>query len=112
MERGSVTAEFAMVLTGITTIVVLLVGFLSVGISQVRVSEAAAAAARSLARGDDQGQVASTVSRIAGDGVTTELSREGEYVSVRVTGTPTGLVANVLNLSFSANATALSEAQK
>lgn len=82
-ERGSVTAEFAVVVPAVLLVVALTAGTLSATGRQVRLEQAAAQAARLLARGDGQDRAAGVVAAIAGS-ATTDVSREGDLVCVAV----------------------------
>lgn len=88
-ERGGVTAEFA---AALPAVVVLLVGCLAgvqlVG-EQVRVQDAAAIAARSVARGETSGSAASRAARLV-SGARLSVADDGDLrcatVSVRAGG--------------------------
>jgi len=54
-DRGTVTAELAVVLPSVLLVLAGCLGALRVGVEQARVDAAAAVVARSLARGDPQG---------------------------------------------------------
>ena len=51
-DRGSVAAEFAVALPAVALVLAVCVGGIGVGAQQLRLQDAAAGAARSLARGD------------------------------------------------------------
>lgn len=65
-DRGSVTAEFAVVVPAVLLVVALTAGTLSATSRQVRLEQAAAQAARLVARGEDTARATGVVARIAG----------------------------------------------
>ncbi|MCK6096129.1 hypothetical protein KZX06_09325 [Micrococcus sp. EYE_162] len=66
-ERGAVTAEYAALLPAVVLILVAVVLAGAASVQQVRNGDAAASAARLLARGDDVGEARRTVERMAGE---------------------------------------------
>ncbi|GER22447.1 hypothetical protein NCCP1664_09440 [Zafaria cholistanensis] len=83
-QRGSSTAEVAVLLPGIALLVALAVGAGSLGATQVRLEQAARAAARELARGEASATAHQTARRLAGDGVTVGISGGDRFRTVRV----------------------------
>lgn len=80
-ERGSVTAEFAVVLP---VVLLALLSVLAVGVlsaAAVRVQQAAGAVAREAARGGPTDDAAG----FAGDDASVQVSRSGEWARVTVT---------------------------
>ena len=89
-DRGSVTAEYAVLLPAAALV---LVGSITAGAAlwqQIRLEEAAAAAARQVARGEDQAAASTTVQRLAGDGAQLTAHSTDGWVSVRVVHPPPG----------------------
>ncbi|MGD6979429.1 MULTISPECIES: TadE family type IV pilus minor pilin [Citricoccus] len=89
-ERGSVTAEYAVLLPGAA---VVLAGALLAGaatLQQIRLEEAAAATVRELARGETDAQVLGTARRMAGDDARLSSSRTPGWVTVTLAHTPPG----------------------
>ncbi|WP_405372392.1 MULTISPECIES: TadE family type IV pilus minor pilin [unclassified Microbacterium] len=80
-ERGSVTAEFAVVVPAVVLVIVLAVSALSVGGRQVRLEQAAAQAARWAAR-DEPGDRVAAIARTLLDGAAVTVRRDGELVCV------------------------------
>jgi hypothetical protein len=78
-DAGSVTAEFAAVIPAVMLILACCLGAVQVVGQQVRLTDAAADAARSLARGDDAGRAAALVHRAVG-GASFGSERHGEFV--------------------------------
>lgn len=81
-DRGSVTAEFAVVLPAIVLVVSLGVGALAAGARQVRLQDAAADAARLVARGDDPGRAHAIVGSAGG---TADIQHRGDLMCVVAT---------------------------
>lgn len=80
-DRGSVTAEFAVALPAVVLVIALGVSALGAGARQVRLQDAAADAARLLARGDDHGRAQGAVTAAA-DGATMSIERSADLVCV------------------------------
>lgn len=93
MDRGSVTAEYAVLLPAAALVLGAAINVAVVGIDQVRLEEAAAAAARQLARGEDTSVVTSTVHTMAGTEVTVDTSATGDWATVHVTKSAPGPAA-------------------
>jgi hypothetical protein len=76
-----VTAEFAVALPAVIVVLACCLGAVQVASQQVRLSDAAADAARTLARGDDVGVAAARARQVAGPA---ELSTEtsGDFICV------------------------------
>lgn len=86
-DRGSATAETAIVLP-VVVVMVLVVLLTGAGIgSQVRLENAARAAAREMARGEEQSAAVATAQRVGGDGTSVHISGDGTWVQVEVTRT-------------------------
>lgn len=83
-DRGSATAETAIVLPVVVMMVlVLLVVGLGLG-AQVSLESAARGAARELARGEDAAAAVATAEQIGGPGTSVSISGEGAWVRVEV----------------------------
>ena len=80
-DRGSVTAEFATVVPAVLLVLACCLGALQVVGQQVRLTDAAADAARSLSRGDSVDRAAGLVQR-AVQGASMTPERRGEFVCV------------------------------
>jgi hypothetical protein len=80
-QRGSVTAELAVLMPVVLFIILTVVGAAVVGSGQVRVQQAAGAIAREHARGDGN---TVNVTRVAGDGASADISESGGWTTVRV----------------------------
>ena len=85
-ERGSVTAEFALVLPVLVVLLALGAGLLSASSARVRLEDGAADAARVVGRGEGDGSAAAIVARsVPGAGVS--IARDGDFVCVTATAT-------------------------
>jgi hypothetical protein len=102
-ERGSVTAEFAVVLPAVLVCLGLCAGAIQAAAQQVRLTDAAAVAARALGRGDDAGGV---VSR---SGAAIETERVGGLLCVQLTAASSVAGLGSLGISTSARACALDD---
>jgi TadE-like protein len=83
-ERGTVTAEAALVLPIIALFAMALLWMLSIGIAKVETIDAARDAVRSIARGDSPDTAAATARRTAPAGASVSVAA-GASGSVRVT---------------------------
>lgn len=107
-QRGSVTAEFAVLLPTVTLLLAFVLTCAQLGLAQMRVSEAAQAGARAAARGD-QGMIPELVQQVAGAGAAAVVSREGQYVVVTVKVTVGGGLTALIGGMVSATASARTE---
>lgn len=74
-ERGSVTAEFAILLPAVMLLFGFLLGLLAMKFEQIRLVEVSAQAGRALARGEPFAEVALRVGEVAPGGVLTVHER-------------------------------------
>lgn len=88
-QRGSSTAEFAVLLPVVAAFLALVLGVGVCGSTQVRVEQAARAAARELARGEPAAHAVDTGHRLAGEGASVRIGSAGRYRKVEVTRTIT-----------------------
>jgi hypothetical protein len=112
-DRGSATAETAIVLP-VVVVMVVLVLLTGAGLgSQLRLESAARGAARELARGEDRSVAVAAAERIGGPGTQVSVSGSGEWVQVEVTRTldaPSGALTGA-SWALSADAEARLEPQ-
>ena len=87
-ERGSVTAEFAVALPSVVLVLACCISGMAVAGQQLRLTDAAALAARALAR---EGDPVATAARLA-PGAQVSTSAEGDLVCVRLSATAQGLL--------------------
>ncbi len=83
-DRGSVTAETAVLLPVLLIVLAAAVGVLACVAGQLRCVDAARAAARVAARGDDATVVRSTAERLAPPGARVTIGTTGDVVEVLV----------------------------
>lgn len=83
-ERGSVAAEFAVVLPAVVLVILLAVGMLSAIGTQVRLEQAVAQAARLAGRDEPAGRVTGAATRLV-PGASVAVSESGDLVCVRAT---------------------------
>lgn len=103
-DRGSVTAEFAIVLPVLVLLIAFGVGALGATSARVRLEDAAADAARLVARGDDRAAAADAVAR-AMDGARLRLAERDGLVCA--TASASARVAGVVVVPVTATSCAL-----
>lgn len=111
-EAGAVTAETAMVLPMLVALTVGLVWLVSLGVTQIRVVDAARETARSLARDDPPDRALDLGRRVAPPGAAISVEREGERVRVHVAARsrgPGGLFSVLPDVTVDAEAVAATE---
>ncbi len=84
-EAGSSTAEIAVLLPAVALLLTVVAAAGMLGGEQVRIQQAASAAARELARGTDPGEAIATALRIGGAGLHVSLGSGAGYEKVAVT---------------------------
>jgi hypothetical protein len=101
-EAGSVTAEFAAVLPAVVVVLACCLAGIQLAAQQVRLQDAAAAAARSVARGDSLDAAAELVphSRL-------RVEHRGEIVCVTASAPGSALVGMLRGIAVSASSCAL-----
>ncbi|MGO1228199.1 MAG: TadE family type IV pilus minor pilin [Brachybacterium sp.] len=105
-DRGSATAETAIVLP-VVVVMVLVVLLTGAGLgTQVRLESAARGAARELARGEDSAAATAVAQRIGGEGTTVEIVAGGEWVRVEVSRTLQAPAGALSGASWELNADA------
>jgi Flp pilus assembly protein TadG len=108
-ERGSVSAEFAMILPALAVVLALGVTAAQCGVVQMRLADAAADAARMIGRGEGAGSAAARI-RMAEGGASMSVRRDGVLVCVTASAVPTGGMASAFALELSATGCALDDA--
>lgn len=108
--RGAVTAEFAVALPSVVLLLSLLLAGSAAGVTQLRVEEAARGGARAVARGAAAGEVGEIVRRLAGDTADSEVTHDGEWHRVTVSGRVPGAVGSLIPWVLSASVWARAEA--
>lgn len=83
-EDGAVTAEAALVIPVLVMVAVSLCWLVSLGVTQLRVTDAARETVRALARGDDAAAAEALGRQVAPDGATFVVRRDNGTVRVSV----------------------------
>ncbi len=83
-DRGTVTAEFAVLLPAVTVLIAVLLVVASCAVAQMRCADAARAGARGAALGEADTVVAELAQRVGGPGIRVSVQRAGEWVHVAV----------------------------
>ncbi|GAB3534602.1 hypothetical protein GCM10027403_10770 [Arthrobacter tecti] len=108
-DAGAVTAEVAVALPAVVALIAVVLAAASVGLTQLRIEEAARAGAREIMRGESSAVVDATVRRIAGDGAQLAVESSGSFSSVVVSSTVDAPVLHLFELDLSARAYATPE---
>ncbi len=107
-ERGSSTAEFAVMLPALVFVLALVLGAAATGIVQLKLEEGARLGARAAARGE----TAETVTRIVQEidpAATVTLAQDDDMTVVTVSRQAPGVVGKVSGWTLTADAQALTE---
>ncbi len=99
-----------MALPSVVLLLALLLAGSAAGVTQLRVEEAARGGARALARGAGAGEVGEIVRRLAGDTAGAEVTLDGEWHRVTVSGRVPGAVGSLIPWVLSASVLARAEA--
>lgn len=83
-DTGSVTAELAIGMVAVVTVLVVLLAVASVTVTRVRCSDAARSAARAAALGEDDTTVRAVAGRVAGRGAVVTMTRTDGWITVTV----------------------------
>lgn len=105
-ERGSVTAEFALAMPAVALVLVCCLSGVQLAGMQVRLQDAAAASARSLARDESSGSVAATASALVPSAQLTSHRRDDLVCATVTTPAPNALLG-LLPITLSASSCAL-----
>jgi Flp pilus assembly protein TadG len=105
-DAGSITAEFAAVMPAILLVLAFCLGAVHVVAQQVRLTDAAADGARSLARGDSAALASARVSQSVGS-VALAQSRNGDFVCVSLSAPAAFGPAAAIGITVSARGCAL-----
>lgn len=108
-ERGSVSAEFAMILPALAVVIALGMAAVQCGVVQMRLADAAADAARMIGRGEGVESAAARVG-VAESGSSMSVGRDGMLVCVTASAVPTGGIASTFAIELSATGCALDDA--
>ncbi|MDP9888794.1 TadE family type IV pilus minor pilin [Pseudarthrobacter enclensis] len=108
-DRGTVTAEFAVVLPAVLALLAMLLAGAAAGITQLRIEEGARAGARALARGDGPAAVERTVRTLAGGSAAASVAADGEWFNITVTDRVAGPLGSAIPWVLTARASTRSE---
>ncbi|WP_157365742.1 TadE family type IV pilus minor pilin [Arthrobacter sp. Leaf234] len=108
-DRGSVTAEVAVLLPALVLLAGLLLGIGHVGVLQLRIDEAARAGAREAVRGESSDSVQQTVRRLAGDGAVASIESSGGWTTVHVRAEVVGPLVDLMDIDLIASASGREE---
>ncbi|WP_157358944.1 TadE family type IV pilus minor pilin [Arthrobacter sp. Soil782] len=103
------TAEVAVALPAVVVLLAVVLGAAALGLSQLRIEEAARAGAREIMRGESSDVVEGTVRRIAGEQADIAVQSNGSTSTVTVNTAVDVPVLELLDVSLSARAVALPE---
>lgn len=103
-SQGAVTAELAIGFVAIVAVLSVLLAAVGAGLVQLRVEEAARAAAREVARGESYEGVSALVRARAGEAATVDLVVEGEQARVTARAPAPGPIAAAAGLIAEATA--------
>ncbi|UFU03405.1 pilus assembly protein [Ruania suaedae] len=99
-ERGSVTAELAVLLPAVVLVLVIVLTAAAAGAAHVRCADAARAGARAAALGESPAEVEAIAERLAGGRAQVQVSHQGQWVRVEVRATlPLGPLAGLIPIS-------------
>lgn len=101
-ERGSVTAELAVGLPVVVVVLAAVLGVAGAGAVRLECAAGARAGARAAALGEPDAQVRQTAAKVASGGASVRITRDGEWVTVRVDRTWGSAVLGGLPLSAEA----------
>lgn len=107
-ERGSSTAEFALTLPAIVSLLALLMGAAACGIAQVKLEEGARLGARAAARGDDAQEISALLAELDYQ-AQLALVEEGELVRVTLSRPAPGFLGQATGWELEASALAPKE---
>lgn len=108
-EAGAVTAELAVALPAVVALLAVVLAAATVGLTQLRIEEAARAGAREIMRGESASAVNATVQRIAGEDAQLAVQPSGAFSTVVVSSSVDAPVLNLFDLQLSARAVATPE---
>ena len=108
-EGGTVTAEVAVAFPAVVALLAVILAVASLGMSQLRIEEAARAGAREVMRGESAAVVEATARRIAGDRALVTMQPGGAYNTVTVSTSVDVPVLDLFGLDLSAHAVAVPE---
>lgn len=103
---GSVTAEFAVILPVVVLVIAMLINVVAVGMHQSKLHQAAAVAARQLARGESSGTITTAVTNMTTSSTQVSTSISEEWANVELTSPVPGPLGLLPTLELTAQAKA------
>lgn len=103
------TAELAVALPAVVVVLAIILAAAALGLSQLRIEEAARAGAREIMRGEPAGVVSETVRRIAGKEAEVAVQSADAFTTVTVQTTVDVPVLDLFDVHLSARAAVLPE---
>lgn len=103
---GSVTAEFAVILPVVVLVIAMLVNVIVIGMHQSNLHQAAAVAARQLARGEAPGEINSTVTNMTSATTSVATSSSGQWATIELTSPVPGPLGFIPSIELTAQAKA------
>lgn len=110
-EDGAVTAEVAVAFPAVIVLLAVVLAAAALGLSQLRIEEAARAGAREIMRGESAAVIDATVRRIAGEQAQIAVRPSTGYDTVTVSTTVDVPVLDLFDLDLTARAVAVPEAE-
>ena len=105
-SAGSVTAEFAVILPVVVLIIAMLINVIVMGMHQSKLHQAASAAARQLARGEEQGAIGMSVSNMTSTQTQVSTSVSGQWATVELSSPVPGPLGLIPSIELTAEAKA------
>lgn len=103
---GSVTAEFAVILPVVVLVIAMFVNVIVIGMHQSNLHQAAAVAARQLARGEAPREINASVTSMTTTTTSVATSASGQWASVELTSPVPGPLGFIPSIELTAQAKA------
>jgi len=104
--EGSVTAEFAVILPVVVLVIAMLINIIAVGMHQSNLQQAAAVAARQLARDEASDTIHTTVANMTSKATNVETSDSRDWATVKLTSPVPGPLGLLPSIELTAKAKA------
>ena len=104
--EGSVTAEFAVILPVVVLVIAMLVNVIVIGMHQSNLHQAAAVAARQLARGEAPGEIDTSVATMNSTATSVTTSSSSDWATVELTSPVPGPLGLIPSIELTAQAKA------
>lgn len=103
---GSVTAEFAVILPVVVLVIAMLINVIVIGMQQSNLEQAAAVAARQLARGEASDTISTSVVNMTSASTNVSTSAAGQWATVELTSPVPGPLGIIPSIELTAQAKA------